>query len=182
MGSNVVERGGERAWAMGVALTTGAAQLEDTQGKRPPHPRQRGTPEGLRKRLCQDTGAMWLAGGAQIKAASHAHIDTLPQPHTPTSTPAPSHLHPAKKACVSTCSHAHTCLPPQPTCTPGTWTSLGPGALSQVHLTLRKPRAGGPCSGVSHPGRAACRRPSVFAYNLHVLTQTFPSLHRALPS
>lgn len=43
---------------------------------------------------------MWLAGGAWIKVASHAHINTLP--HASTSTPAPSHPHPAKRTRVFT--------------------------------------------------------------------------------
>lgn len=58
----------------------------------------------------------------------------------------------------------------------------GATALSQVHLPRQKPRAGDHTQEVSHPGGAACRWPSVFAYNLHVLTGPGPPLRRALPS
>lgn len=133
----------------------------------------RGGPGG---RLPQEARAMWLAEGARIEVASHTPVTTLPPPHASTSTPAPSHPHAARSMCVRLLTHIHT--PPAPAHRPPRNVALPQARRAQPAghtCPCQKPSAGGPCSCVSHPGRASCGRPSVSAYNLHVLTQPFPS-------
>lgn len=122
-------------------------------------------------RLSEETGALWLAGNTQIKVAGHAHITTPqnlmhPPPHQP------PHIHicaerTREHVCAFTPAHVH-------------WECRV--AISLLPLPLLEAMGNWRlCSLISHLGEPA-RRPSIFAYNLHVLTQPFPSLHRAFPS
>lgn len=150
----------------------GASHQEDAQKK--------GCSLLLRERcqssggLSQETETLWLAGNTQIAVAGHAHINT---PHSLLHPPP----HPHRE-------NTRVCICPSPRAR-GNVGLPGPAPLSCSPCLLpcpcRKPMddwtrscAPGFPIQVGEPAR----RPSVFAYNLHVLTQPFPSLRRALPS
>lgn len=106
---------------------------------------------------------------------SHAHVNTPP--------PAPHiHLHAsplasssAQREHVCALAHAHTHASCPGLRAPGDADLAGgPAALSRVHLPCQKPRVAGAVlagGGGSHRVGEPARGPSVFAYNLHVLTQ-----------
>lgn len=72
------------------------------------------------------------------------------------------------------------CMCPSSPHAPGTWASQETQPLSAWYpCPIRNPWTAGGCA---HGSPIWAGRPSVFAYNLRVLTQPFPSLQGALPS
>lgn len=64
------------------------------------------------------------------------HTSTHSLMHPPPHQPPRILIQPREHVCISL---THTHLPPQPTCTPGTWTPHRPAVFSQVHRSCPKP-------------------------------------------